>query len=127
MNEKAGFRKRARTRKARPDAVVKQSNPTKTVPQIYAKIPGYDKAEVVEMVYRYVGRRKKLDHIFVTWPHIGPNKRRFKKTPFIKIQKRKASPWYLKPARKFVKWMLKAYHFFADTSRPIILPAPNEK
>ncbi|MCX6265862.1 MAG: hypothetical protein NTW16_00690 [Bacteroidetes bacterium] len=123
MNAKEGFRTKARIRKARPDAHVKQENPTKTAPQIYAKIPGHDMAEVVEMVYRYSGRRKKLDHIFVQWPHIGPNLRRFKMTPFIKIKKRKARPWYLRQGRRLgryiVKQVLRWYHFFADPARPI--------
>lgn len=107
-----GFRTKARTRKARPDDRMKQENPTKTTPQVYAKIPGHDIAEVVEMVYRYQGRRRKLDHIFVTWPHIGPNKRRFKMTPFIRIKKRKARPWYYKPAQAAARYLVAVIKFF---------------
>jgi hypothetical protein len=123
MKAKEGFRTWARKRKARKNAHVVQENPTKTAPQIYAKIPGYDRAEVVEMVYRYAGKRKILDHIFVQWPHIGPNKRRFKMTPFIKIKKRKARPWYDTAARAVVKYCLKVYHFIADPAPPMADPS----
>ena len=115
-----GFRSKARTRKAKPNAHIKQENPTKTTPQIYAKIPGHDIAEVVEMVYKYSGRRKKLDHIFVQWPHIGPNIRRFKMSPFIRIKKKRAVPWYFRAsrsmARSIVRKGLQIYHFIVDPS-----------
>ena len=121
-----GFRSKARTRKAKPNAHIKQQSPTKTTPQIYAKIPGHEIAEVVEMVYKYSGRRKKLDHIFVQWPHIGPNLRRFKMSPFIRIKKKRAIPWYFRATRSAARWIvrkgLQVYHFIVDPSPELKTP-----
>lgn len=113
MKVRAGFRAWARKRKARKNEKVSQDSPTKTIPQIYAVIPGHEIAEVVEMVYTYKGRRRKLKYIYVQWPHIGPNRRRFEMTPFIRLKKRKkAARWkktiifFDKQARRLVRFGL---------------------
>lgn len=89
QQNRPGFRTSPKKGKAKPPSKVVQENPTKTAPQIYAHIPGHQIAEVVEMVYSFKGRRRKLDYIVVIWPEIGPQRRRFKKTPFIRLKKRK--------------------------------------
>lgn len=102
MKGRAGFRILARKKKQKPDDHLKRENPGNTDPQIYAIIPGHDLAEVVEMVYRYKGKRRKLDHIFVKWPY-SPVKRRFQMNPFIKLKKRKKISWYQKAIKKILE------------------------
>jgi len=107
-----GFRIPKRIRKSRPDDRLKQSRSGKVSQQIFAKIPGHEMAEVTEMVYRYRGRRRILDHIFVTWPHIGPNIRRVKMTPFIRIKRKKIKPWYYRAAQAGAGLLVSVIRFF---------------
>ena len=121
-----GFRTPARPkRKRKSDSMKKDS----TAQILYARIPGHDLAQVVEMIYTYRGRRRKLKYILVTWPHIGPNIRRFEMTPFIKIMKRKpkAARWYNRIKRRVFTALIwvkgKLFNLFPNPPAPVFPPA----